>query len=107
MWLSAAVGIACGGELYFSATLSTALVSALLRFGPRMEDDRQGDGSVNFPPSVYAAMYNTQLSAGESERQRDEENEDTNDDEETKLLARRSLYMTERPRPKPRFSSLV
>lgn len=34
-WLSAAVGIACGGGMYFIAAFSTALNLMLLRFGPR------------------------------------------------------------------------
>lgn len=34
-WLSAAVGIACGGGMYFTAAFSTALNLLLLRFGPR------------------------------------------------------------------------
>lgn len=44
LWLSAAVGIACAGELYFSASFSVALVLILLRFGPRTLDlDEHGD----------------------------------------------------------------
>lgn len=35
VWLSAAVGVACGGGLYFPAVYTTALVLCLLRFGPR------------------------------------------------------------------------
>ena len=35
VWLSAAVGIACGGGLYFVATYTSALMLVLLRFGPR------------------------------------------------------------------------
>ena len=35
LWLSAAVGIACGGELYYPATFCVAIVLVLLRFGPR------------------------------------------------------------------------
>jgi len=38
LWLSAAVGIACGGELYFSASFSVSVVVLLLRFGPRTID---------------------------------------------------------------------
>jgi len=38
LWLSAAVGIACGGELYFAATFGTCLMMLLLRFGPRGSD---------------------------------------------------------------------
>lgn len=50
-WLSAAVGISCGGGLYFIACFTTALNLSLLRFGPRAtksEDDR----SVPSQPSV-------------------------------------------------------
>mmetsp|Transcript_10494 Transcript_10494/g.14817 ORF Transcript_10494/g.14817 Transcript_10494/m.14817 type:complete len:333 (-) Transcript_10494:460-1458(-) len=36
VWLSAAVGIACGGELYFAASFAIAVVLLLLRFGPRV-----------------------------------------------------------------------
>ncbi|EED92597.1 predicted protein [Thalassiosira pseudonana CCMP1335] len=35
VWLSAAVGVACGGGLYFVAAFTTALMLTLLRFGPR------------------------------------------------------------------------
>jgi len=38
VWLSAAVGIACGGELYFAASFGTCLMMLLLRFGPRGSD---------------------------------------------------------------------
>lgn len=43
-WLSAAVGIACGGGMYFTAGFSTALNLLLLRFGPRPAST--DDGSV-------------------------------------------------------------
>lgn len=42
LWLSSAVGVACGGGLYFSASYCVALMLVLLRFGPRAtfaEDD--------------------------------------------------------------------
>ena len=35
VWLSAAVGVACGGGLYFAATFTSTLLMVLLRFGPR------------------------------------------------------------------------
>jgi hypothetical protein len=38
-WLSAAVGLACGGGLYFIASFSTAMNLVLLRFGPRLSDN--------------------------------------------------------------------
>ena len=38
LWLSAAVGVACGGELYFAASYGTAVMLVLLRFGPRLQD---------------------------------------------------------------------
>jgi uncharacterized membrane protein YhiD involved in acid resistance len=37
LWLSAAVGIACGGALYFVSTFSVATMLVLLRFGPRFD----------------------------------------------------------------------
>eukprot|EP00977_Amphora_coffeiformis_P019250 scaffold7087_cov168-Amphora_coffeaeformis.AAC.9 len=44
IWLSAAVGVACGGSLYFAATFGTAVMLVLLRFGPRMQDQNDQDG---------------------------------------------------------------
>mmetsp|Transcript_38768 Transcript_38768/g.116514 ORF Transcript_38768/g.116514 Transcript_38768/m.116514 type:complete len:296 (-) Transcript_38768:119-1006(-) len=38
LWLSAAVGIACGGGLYFPASFCVAIMLVLLRFGPRHND---------------------------------------------------------------------
>jgi uncharacterized membrane protein YhiD involved in acid resistance len=35
VWLSAAVGVACGGGQYFVATFTSMLLMVLLRFGPR------------------------------------------------------------------------
>jgi putative Mg2+ transporter-C (MgtC) family protein len=43
LWLSAAVGIACGGELYFAASFGTATMILLLRFGPRGDDSKHDD----------------------------------------------------------------
>jgi putative Mg2+ transporter-C (MgtC) family protein len=43
LWLSAAVGIACGGELYFAASFGTATMMLLLRFGPRGDDIKHDD----------------------------------------------------------------
>jgi uncharacterized membrane protein YhiD involved in acid resistance len=43
VWLSAAVGIACGGELYFAASFGTCLMMLLLRFGPRGSDALDDD----------------------------------------------------------------
>jgi putative Mg2+ transporter-C (MgtC) family protein len=46
VWISAAVGIACGGELYFAASFGVAIMMLLLRFGPRSfetGDDEEDD----------------------------------------------------------------
>ena len=43
VWLSAAVGIACGGDLYFAAAFCTAVMMLLLRFGPRSFDQDDQD----------------------------------------------------------------
>jgi putative Mg2+ transporter-C (MgtC) family protein len=50
LWLSAAVGIACGGELYFAASFGVAIMMLLLRFGPRgsnEEDDEEEEGGMD------------------------------------------------------------
>jgi len=36
LWLSAAVGIACSGELYFPASFAIAVMMVMVRFGPRI-----------------------------------------------------------------------
>jgi uncharacterized membrane protein YhiD involved in acid resistance len=43
LWLSAAVGVACGGALYFAATFGSAVMLVLLRFGPRIADSNDDD----------------------------------------------------------------
>ena len=57
VWLSAAVGIACGGELYFAASFGTCLMMLLLRFGPRGsdlpdddEEEEEEEGDVEIVP---------------------------------------------------------
>lgn len=49
-WLSAAVGISCGGGMYFVACFATALNLSLLRFGPRAGRQEE-DGNVPMIPS--------------------------------------------------------
>lgn len=60
LWLSAAVGVASGGELYFAASYGTAVLLTLLRFGPRLtENDDDDDYQVEnegFHKSLEAAM---------------------------------------------------
>lgn len=43
VWLSAAVGIACAGGLYFVSSFGTAIMLLMLRFGPRFNDDDDED----------------------------------------------------------------
>mmetsp|Transcript_25671 Transcript_25671/g.61689 ORF Transcript_25671/g.61689 Transcript_25671/m.61689 type:complete len:277 (+) Transcript_25671:74-904(+) len=65
VWLSAAVGIACGGGLYFVATFTAALMLLLLRFGPRSSSLGR-EGSVlattvlperHAPPEIPPEMF--------------------------------------------------
>ena len=69
VWLSAAVGIACAGGMYFVASLSTAIMLVLLRFGPRTNfpsDDDDDDhpelgvdaGSNDLQMDIDAAIAN-------------------------------------------------
>ncbi|GKY94307.1 hypothetical protein MPSEU_000396500 [Mayamaea pseudoterrestris] len=43
LWVSAAVGMACAGQLYFAACFSVAIMMVLLRFGPRQSDPSDGE----------------------------------------------------------------
>jgi len=49
-WLSAAVGIACGGGMYFVACFSTALNLLILRFGPRVQENEGSESSEDGDP---------------------------------------------------------
>ena len=74
LWMSAAVGIACGGELYFAASYTTGLLLLLLRFGPRIredeEEDEDGDnGQPNFRNSLYGGT-SQHVATEESELQK-------------------------------------
>jgi len=42
VWISAAVGVASGGGLYWPATFTTLAVVLILRFGPRSSDETDG-----------------------------------------------------------------
>ena len=85
LWMSAAVGIACGGELYFAASFTTAILLVLLRFGPRNDDindetngdDIDGDEDdleeardrVEIPTAIYgsqAVSERSRLKEGET-----------------------------------------
>ena len=75
LWLSAAVGVACGGEFYFISAFTTAIMLVLLRFGPRQrdfegehDDDEEDEQEFNRPMTVrsipnYGADKETEKSA--------------------------------------------
>ena len=45
VWLSAAIGILCGGALYAPALFTTAASVVYLRFAPRMPKPKEGNGN--------------------------------------------------------------
>jgi len=47
LWLSSAVGIACGGGLFFPASFCTAIILVLLRFGPRNKIEEEDEVMEN------------------------------------------------------------
>jgi len=62
LWLSAAVGIACGGELFFPATLCVAIMLLLLRFGPRGSDvDEEDDFDDDAFSPEFQPVKETQM----------------------------------------------
>lgn len=62
LWLSAAVGIACGGELYFAASFGTAIMLLLLRFGPRSNGDEDEDEDEDNSEAVDLFQENMDIS---------------------------------------------
>lgn len=57
LWLSAAIGVACAGELYFAATFSIAVMLVLLRFGPRSretEEDEEPGAETQYSATVLS-----------------------------------------------------
>jgi len=62
LWLSAAVGIACGGELFFPASFGVAIMMLLLRFGPRgsedeKDEDEEGQDAMNDSRTFGSPSY--------------------------------------------------
>lgn len=43
VWVAAAVGVACGGEMYMAATFCVGVMVLLLRFGPRIRPGDEDD----------------------------------------------------------------
>ena len=66
VWLSAAVGIACSGELYFAASFSVSVMLILLRFGPRLFDDGDGNTDDGYDDDVEYGIYNTMAKPGDN-----------------------------------------
>jgi len=70
VWLSAAVGIACGGDLFFAALFCTSVMMLLLRFGPRLrepeddEDDDHEPGESDDEVSLLRGSYDSVHNAG-------------------------------------------
>jgi uncharacterized membrane protein YhiD involved in acid resistance len=57
-WLSAAVGMACGGGMYFVASFATAVNLVLLRFGPRavITHDESSVGSLSGGTGEFTSL---------------------------------------------------
>ncbi|KAL7537313.1 hypothetical protein ACHAXR_007731 [Thalassiosira sp. AJA248-18] len=63
-WLSAAVGIACGGGMYFTAGFSTALNLLLLRFGPRAVSSDDSSVASRTSGTEWANMVGKDVETG-------------------------------------------
>lgn len=56
VWLSAAVGIACGGDLYMPASFGVAIMMLLLRFGPRGNEGEDMVRGLEFDEELNEKM---------------------------------------------------
>jgi len=63
---SAAVGVACSGRLYFSASFTVAVILVLLRFGPRQQETADFEGEMPMLHSMYQRgnSTGTEISSG-------------------------------------------
>lgn len=61
IWMSAAVGIACGGGLYHAASFTVAILLVLLRFGPRVHtlENEESKEEEETAEQFFSAMANT------------------------------------------------
>lgn len=58
LWISSAVGVACGGGLYFPASFGVALLLLLLRFAPRGTDENDSDDDEEEDLETQIAIEN-------------------------------------------------
>ncbi len=100
-WLSAAVGLACGGGLYFIASFAVALNLVLLRFGPRptSSDDSSIAGS-------FGSMIGRDVETGRSMEKQTygstaEENEPLKNGETLEPLKRTESVRARKKKPRP------
>lgn len=63
LWLSAAVGIACGGDLFMPASFGVAIMLLLLRFGPRQSEGEDEDDEED-PQEAYDRFSEDPRQAG-------------------------------------------
>lgn len=89
LWLSAAVGVACGGTLYFAAIFGTAVMLVLLRFGPRLRDDNHGEEGQDeeAPRDADKSLEGDIGYGGVEEQQRRSERAERRGSETSSLLA--------------------
>lgn len=75
LWVSAAVGIACGGHLYFISAFTIALMLLLLRFGPRLDendlDQDSEDDETRSSPRTYNSMGQVDIQGSLREMKKD------------------------------------
>lgn len=65
-WLSAAVGMACGGGMYFVASFSTAVNLVLLRFGPRAIVTHDECSSLSGGTGEFTSLLKKDVETGDS-----------------------------------------
>ena len=67
-WISAAVGVACGGGMYFTAGFSTALNLLLLRFGPRASQSDDSSVTSLFSNPELTNLVGRDIETGRQEQ---------------------------------------
>ncbi len=114
IWMSAAVGLACGGGLYFIASFAVALNLVLLRFGPRPTSSSDESSTAGSFGSLIGRDVETTNRPGKvvdietgrsAEKQRygstAQENEPLRNGESLEPVKRTSSARVRKKKPKP------
>jgi len=97
LWMSAAVGIACGGRMYFAATFACTVLMMLMRLGPRTPHEEDDDD--DFDEEEQADMVGALRQQFGAMKENNDEEGMTVDEAKSLLAITSSMRQSRRQRP--------